>query len=603
MKNLTILKSTLVSCVLATGCLSISSFATEAGSSQADTATQGNTLLHNLTKTFYGAATPPPTDDQNSTAESQTLKALSLNPSKDPLPAGTHMSALRQSLFNTQITGFEPPRSNDTTIIPDLFAQCALANIALPLGSNSARAAAAVKCYTTANNGVTPGSLDSKFTSIGTSCTAGSSCDNVRKAYRYRLYLNYCTTPPVSNSTSSGQPINIQAALQPCKPKTARQLYTEIGKWWKDQKTSLGLSKAQISATDDALKSSTDISSGAEDKAKSNLITLKGFFDSIVTAANSQYILSTLETLRQNSSPSDQQLLASSELESLLQLDRLLDQTGAQSNSNTCFSSSADKVGLKVAPLQSINNTMTLFAQRYPAPPKIYPMIPFQSAASDKTSLFVVAKPEGTIELLDLSKISADNKYWLDINNINQAQTSAEQRPAQRTLIEANQNTYRTMANTLSISRNAGFSNLLYLMNLRVPSAAFKSTSCASGAGGGAASPQEWMKASGLMRQNSDWTNAMKTATVGNALRQAVILLSEMRTQMYLDNQLQQRVLSTLTLLQLNTTKDASSAMAQSKANLDAEISKYVSGDFGSSSAATAIPDMKTQMPTTLPKP
>ena len=141
MKNLTILKSTLVSCVLATGCLSISSFATEAGSSQADTATQGNTLLHNLTKTFYGAATPPPTDRQNSTAESQTLKTLSLNPSKDPLPAGTHLSALRQSLFNTQITGFEPPRSNDTTIIPDLFAQCALANIALPLGSNSGRAA------------------------------------------------------------------------------------------------------------------------------------------------------------------------------------------------------------------------------------------------------------------------------------------------------------------------------------------------------------------------------------------------------------------------------------------------------------------------------
>ncbi len=588
MKNLTILKSILVSCVLATGCLSISSFATEAGSSQADTATQGNTLLHNLTKTFYGAATPPPTDRQNSTAESQTLKTLSLNPSKDPLPAGTHLSALRQSLFNTQITGFEPPRSNDTTIIPDLFAQCALANIALPLGSNSGRAAAAVKCYTTANNGVTPGSsLDSKFTSIGTSCAAGTPCDNVRKAYRYRLYLNYCTAPPVSNSTSSGQSINIQAALQPCKPKTARQLYTEIGNWWKDQKTSLGLSKAQISATDDALKSSTDISSGAEDKAKSNLITLKGLFDSIVTAANSQYILSTLEKLR-----SDQQLLASSELESLLQLDRLSEQSGAQSNSNTCFADTANQVGLKVAPFQSINSTMTLFAQRYPAPPKIYPMIPLQAPAPNKQGLFVVAQGGKEVKIMDLSEISDRDSYWLHASSEtrNLAKTSAQKRLGQRTLIETKQNTYRSNADKLSISRNAGFSNLLYLMNLRVPSAAFKSASCSS-SGSGAASPQEWMKASGLMRQNSDWTEAMKQATVANSLRQAVMLLSEMRTQMYLDNQLQQRVLSTLTLLQLNTTKDASSAMAQSKALLDAEISRYVSGNSGSSSP-TSIPNI-----------
>ena len=594
MKNLTILKSILVSCVLATGCFSSSSFATETGSTPAGTATQGNTLLTNLTNLFYGSATQPPSADDNSRAKTQTLKALSLSPSKDPLPAGTQLNTLRQNLFNTQITGFDSPRSNNMTIIPDLFAQCALAKIALPLSSTTAlstttRIAAAVKCYTTANNGITPSAqnLNSKFELLN-SCNQSTTCDNVRKAYRFQLFLNYCTTPKASPSgQATEENFNIQAALIQCNNETALRLYNDIGTWWNTQKTSLGLSDAQISSIDDALKTSSERSPKAQDNAKENLITLKGLFDSIVTAANSQYILSTLEKLR-----SDQQLLASSELESLLQLDRLSEQSGAQSNSNTCFADTANQVGLKVAPFQSINSTMTLFAQRYPAPPKIYPMIPLQAPAPNKQGLFVVAQGGKEVKIMDLSEISDRDSYWLHASSEtrNLAKTSAQKRLGQRTLIETKQNTYRSNADKLSISRNAGFSNLLYLMNLRVPSAAFKSASCSS-SGSGAASPQEWMKASGLMRQNSDWTEAMKQATVANSLRQAVMLLSEMRTQMYLDNQLQQRVLSTLTLLQLNTTKDASSAMAQSKALLDAEISRYVSGNSGSSSP-TSIPNI-----------
>lgn len=602
MKNLTILKRTLVSCLLATGCLSIPSFAGAASSSQADIATQGNTLLHNLTTTFYGPHTPPPTDQQNDTLSQLPNLFLPLNPTKTPLPAGAQLRTLRQNLLNTQITGFDPPHSNNTTIIPDLFAQCALANIALPLGSSSARASAALKCYTTANNGVNPGpSLNSKFTALNSACAAGSPCSNVRKAYEYQLSLNYCTTPNTSeksDSTSSTQPINIQAALQQCTPKTALQVYRAIGTWWQGQRTALGLSQAQIASIDDALKSASDTSGNPEDQAVTHLRTLKGLFDLVITAANSQYILSTLQTLRQDASTS-QQTAASSDLESLLQLDRFLDQPGA-SHSNACFSTSADKVDLSIAPLQSISNTMAMFAKRYPAPPKIYPMIPLQAATADK-SLFVVAKPDKAVEILDLSKISADSTYWHNDDAIQKAKLSAKKRATQRTLIENSQNTYRNTADTLSISRNAAFSNLLYLMNLRVPSAAFKSASCSS-SGSGAASPQEWMKASGLMRQNNAWTTSMQTASVANALRQAVMLLSEMRTQMYLDNQLQQRVLATLTLLQLENTKNASAAMEGSKSTLETEISKYISGNYGSPSAATATPNTKMPPMPSLPQ-
>ena len=89
----------------------------------------------------------------------------------------------------------------------------------------------------------------------------------------------------------------------------------------------------------------------------------------------------------------------------------------------------------------------------------------------------------------------------------------------------------------------------------------------------------------------------MKQANMGNAMRQAVLLLSEMRTQMYLDNQLQQRVLLALTLLQLNASVKNNGSTQQLKRNLETQISKYVTGDFGAPTAASTPLPANTQIP------
>ena len=61
-------------------------------------------------------------------------------------------------------------------------------------------------------------------------------------------------------------------------------------------------------------------------------------------------------------------------------------------------------------------------------------------------------------------------------------------------------------------------------------------------------------------------------------------------------------MLATLTLLQLENTKNASAAMEGSKSTLEAEISKYISGNYGSPSASTATPNAKMPEMPPLPK-
>ena len=605
-------KHLISSCVIACSALS---FAADAGTSTQSIgdhiAESTNTTLSAMQSLLYGShqLTHTLSDQDTQQARAQIEKALGLAPSSD-WTAPADISTFQNTLLSTQISGFDAPVSSPSTQIDiKSLAQCALSNIALPLSAqNNNRVADAQACYVRiSNNSTTPSTLNTVLTQLNSQCkqtpdtsittSENNPCDNVRQISKLQLYLNYCTTspqsatpstPPTQASSDSNSPINVGSdALQPCSDTAALKLYKDMGTWWSTYKTTAQLSQTNRSHLDEIFSKTSNTGEAAKQAAKTQLKLLKAPFDQIEQSIKNQYVQSVMT---QTQSSSQQPATPLSGIESLLNLDRLT----TRETQGACFANQAQQVALNRSPLDSVTSMIKRFSQRYPAPEQLYPTVPFDAQGN----LVVVAAPDGSVGLHSIKQLAnttANNKYWKNTEKKGPAQTSLKQREQQLASIQQLQDQYRTMADKFSVSRNAGFSNLTYLMNLRLPSEAFKSNSCTGNQT--AASPQEWMKASAMMRQNTDWTDAMKQANMGNAMRQAVLLLSEMRTQMYLDNQLQQRVLLALTLLQLNASVKNNGSTQQLKRNLETQISKYVTGDFGAPTAASTPLPANTPIP------
>jgi len=102
------------------------------------------------------------------------------------------------------------------------------------------------------------------------------------------------------------------------------------------------------------------------------------------------------------------------------------------------------------------------------------------------------------------------------------------------------------------------------------------------------ASIQEWMKVTAMKRNNAQWALAIKNAQLADVMKQAVLILSEMRTQAYLNNQLLQRILMTNSVRLLNVSNEDMATTNNTIKAIKTDVDAYVVGGAASSDESEA---------------
>lgn len=85
------------------------------------------------------------------------------------------------------------------------------------------------------------------------------------------------------------------------------------------------------------------------------------------------------------------------------------------------------------------------------------------------------------------------------------------------------------------------------------------------------------------------WRENIAATTPANVNRQAVYLLAEIRQQLYLNQQLLERMLATMSIVQLQSAKTGSDTLVNLKSQLEEAIKTYVKGESKANSSTKAI--------------
>lgn len=138
-----------------------------------------------------------------------------------------------------------------------------------------------------------------------------------------------------------------------------------------------------------------------------------------------------------------------------------------------------------------------------------------------------------------------------DYNALIKTITNKSTPVAQKAAGVAQLNAYRLMLRSYAAQTSVGVSNLYHLMGKRMVNKKNNSASQAELEFQMATSRLASAKKSGAQDSQSDWLTNLKQATPAEVQRQTAILLAEMNYQLYLSRMSQERLLATMSVLQL----------------------------------------------------
>jgi intracellular multiplication protein IcmX len=205
-----------------------------------------------------------------------------------------------------------------------------------------------------------------------------------------------------------------------------------------------------------------------------------------------------------------------------------------------------------IAPLLYSTQSTSANSTSSPTPTQQNTGLPAQNQAQQAANF--VRYVSGSVTPMKLPNLKDyDVLYGQAYPGTGTSTTVLQQKQAQATL-----NNYLTSLRTYAAQTSVGLSNLYFMMSKRLP----------QNPSGGSASTQSsqamsefnlatWRLFNPDMTGNKQWINQVNTASPATVQKEIATLLAEMSYQMYLDRQIQERILLTNTIMLLQNTRAA----------------------------------------------
>ena len=529
-----------------------------------------NTITEAVVNSIYNFQGKPNNKEEN---QSQVLKSINLNPksnASDINPGDSNELLLKDLLTQQNITDSNTynPNSNQVDLITSV--QCVKNNLYTLYSDKSSNFGSLVyQCYQNNYGGNTQALNDAKalFNDLQQSNEIKSFADLTA----YKLKIDYCKADATNG---------LQSRLKTCSNPAAEKLLEDFKeRWWSKFKTmnhAVELKTADINAIENVFANLTT------DQAKDSAHNLSTSIQPIIDVAQADLITFIANKVQKINGAKS----LNSGIDLIFNTDKF-----ENSTNKTCWANNSPPNNQQVA--ISINNPSNLATllkninANFQNSNPLYQTIPIQE------EVYFSIDGSNRVAAVTTGQISAANdKYWkngvIDTETLNQA---IDFRKNNITMIKQQQLAQANAARISNSLNTIGLSNLMALIKLRTPSKQFytDSGSCSSKY----SSAEEWSKTTAFMRQNSNWNQAIKQAQLADTMKQATILLSEIRTQLYLNNQLLQRLVASSAVTQLS---NAASTQAATDSTLDKDIKNYITGgDHDPSDKATQ--EVSSQIP------
>ncbi|WP_058533334.1 type IVB secretion system protein IcmX [Legionella saoudiensis] len=157
----------------------------------------------------------------------------------------------------------------------------------------------------------------------------------------------------------------------------------------------------------------------------------------------------------------------------------------------------------------------------------------------------------GSVTPLQLPNLKAyDTLYSTATASTGSQQPSLQQIQAQTTL-----NNYFTSLRTYAAQYSVGLSNLYFIMSKRLPQNQSTTGQAPASQALSEFKMATWRLFNADMSQNTQWINQINTASPATVEKEIATLLAEINYQMYLDRQIQERLLMTNSIMLLQNTR------------------------------------------------
>lgn len=158
----------------------------------------------------------------------------------------------------------------------------------------------------------------------------------------------------------------------------------------------------------------------------------------------------------------------------------------------------------------------------------------------------------GSVTPLQLPNLKAYDTLYSTATTQTGSTPTLQQVQAQSTL-----NNYFTALRTYAAQYSVGLSNLYYIMSKRLPQNQSTTGQAPSSQALSEFKMATWRLFNADMSQNNQWINQINTASPATVEKEIATLLAEINYQMYLDRQIQERILLTNSIMLLQNTRSS----------------------------------------------